>query len=453
NEEDLEDSSKQGRKIANIDQDSDISLVHHDADIQRRYEDISTVELNISTAKPVTTAGVSTTEPDISTTNVPVSTAGAEANTAIERQSEPEQTTTKLKQRQERAGLEAAIRLQEQLNEEESQRIVRDTEIAQRLQEEIDTAKRQRMAQRLQAEEKERYSKVDKARLLVELINERKRVFAQQRAEQRRNKPMTQAQQRTYICNYIKHMGSYTLQQLKKLSFDKIKDLFETTIKRVKDFVPMESDRLVPKIAAGSSKRDAKEELNQESSKKQKTEDESEPTEALKDKESDELSQEHLQQLMIIVPEVGMNVEAVQTKYPIIDWEVYSKDTMKYWKIIRVGDHTEVYQIFEDMLKNFDRDDLVKLWELVKERFSLTEPTHDKERALWVELKILFEPNEDDTLWKLQRYMHDPLTWRLYDTCGVHHVSTDRGHDIFMLVEKDYPLTRGLLTLMLCNKL
>ncbi|GKE69759.1 hypothetical protein Tco_1527831, partial [Tanacetum coccineum] len=55
--------------------------------------------------------------------------------------------------------------------------------------------------------------------------------------------------------------------------------------------------------------------------------------------------------------------------------------------------------------------------------------------------------------WKLQRYMHDPLTWRLYDICGVHHVSTDRGHDIFMLVEKDYPLTRGLLTLMLCNKL
>ncbi|GKE25454.1 hypothetical protein Tco_1440838 [Tanacetum coccineum] len=49
--------------------------------------------------------------------------------------------------------------------------------------------------------------------------------------------------------------------------------------------------------------------------------------------------------------------------------------------------------------------------------------------------------------------MHDPLTWRLYDICGVHHVSTDRGHDIFMLVEKDYPLTRGLLTLMLCNKL
>ncbi|GKE11490.1 hypothetical protein Tco_1415041 [Tanacetum coccineum] len=59
----------------------------------------------------------------------------------------------------------------------------------------------------------------------------------------------------------------------------------------------------------------------------------------------------------------------------------------------------------------------------------------------------------DDTLWKLKRYMNDPLKWRLYDTCGVHHVSTERGHDIFMLVEKDYPLTRALMTVMLVNKL
>ncbi|GKF84954.1 hypothetical protein Tco_0249852 [Tanacetum coccineum] len=77
---------------------------------------------------------------------------------------------------------------------------------------------------------------------------------------------------------------------------------------------------------------------------------------------------------------------------------IYSR---KYWNIIRVGNHTKVYQFFEDMLKVFDRDDLVHLWSLVKERFSLTEPTDDKERALWVELKRLFEPDTDDELWKL----------------------------------------------------
>ncbi|GKE13467.1 hypothetical protein Tco_1417018 [Tanacetum coccineum] len=55
------------------------------------------------------------------------------------------------------------------------------------------------------------------------------------------------------------------------------------------------------------------------------------------------------------------------------------------------------------MLKNFDMDDLVKLWSLVHERFNSTEPTKDKERELWVELKRLFELDDDDTLWKLQR--------------------------------------------------
>nr|GFA86632.1 hypothetical protein [Tanacetum cinerariifolium] len=80
----------------------------------------------------------------------------------------------------------------------------------------------------------------------------------------------------------------------------------------------------------------------------------------------------------------------------------------------------------------FDREDLHQLWTLVKE--------------LWVELKRLFEPEFEDQLWTHnQAFMHDPLDWKLYDTCGVHHVST-KDQEIFMLVERDYPLRRGLAT-------
>nr|GFB91520.1 hypothetical protein [Tanacetum cinerariifolium] len=46
------------------------------------------------------------------------------------------------------------------------------------------------------------------------------------------------------------------------------------------------------------------------------------------------------------------------------------------------------------------------LWRLVKDKFSLAVPTVDKEKALWVELKRLFEPDADDVIQKLQRYMH-----------------------------------------------
>ncbi|GJX97142.1 hypothetical protein Tco_0352940 [Tanacetum coccineum] len=421
-----EDSFNQGRKIAEIDEDPNISLVqqmiHHDAQTQGRQE--YDLEPNFEFTAP---EEVYTAEPDISTANVPVSTAGAEVSTAAEslvyirrsaakrkdkgkEESEPTQTKTNIQQEQERLGFEEAQRLQEQFDEEERQRIASVHKEASTFKpEEWDNMQAQieadeELAHRLQAQERERYSKADKAKLLIELINERKRQFTQQRAQQRRNRP---------------------LNRLNK-SF-----LLEVISERVNYFTPMESDDIVPKVIVGCSKRSAEEELGEESSKRQKIGEESEPTKESKDKESDELSQEQLQQLIIIVPEERMNVEALQTKYLIIDWEVYTEDSRKYWKIIRVGDHTE---------------------DLVRERFSSTEPTDDKEKALWVELKRLFEPDTDDLL-ELQRYMHDPLTWRLYDTCGVHHVSTETGLDIFMLVEKDYPMTRGLPMLMLVNKL
>ncbi|GKE34633.1 hypothetical protein Tco_1453955, partial [Tanacetum coccineum] len=110
----------------------------------------------------------------------------------------------------------------------------------------------------------------------------------------------------------IKERGGYTLQQLRGYSFDEIKTLLETTMRSVNTFVPIESevDRAVPELAAGN-------------------------------KELDELSQEELQQMMIIVLEQGMNVKDLQSKYPIIDWEIYTEGTRKYWKIIRVRNHTE----------------------------------------------------------------------------------------------------------------
>ncbi|GJR95697.1 hypothetical protein Tco_0267871 [Tanacetum coccineum] len=60
------------------------------------------------------------------------------SNLGLRGASNIESYDSKLKQRQERAGYEAAIILQEQLNEEEIQRIAKDAEVAQSLQEEFD---------------------------------------------------------------------------------------------------------------------------------------------------------------------------------------------------------------------------------------------------------------------------------------------------------------------------
>ncbi|GJV34202.1 putative ribonuclease H-like domain-containing protein [Tanacetum coccineum] len=140
-----------------------------------------------------------------------------------------------------------------------------------------------------------------------------------------------------------------------KYSFDELKELFETTMKNVNAFIPMETEdrERASELAAGSSQATITDSAEVGSSKR-----------------AAELELDHE------VPVEEVYVKALHVKYPIIDWEVYSEDTRRYWRIIR---------------------------DLVKERFSTTEPTYDKEKELWVDLKRLFEPDSDDTIWKLQR--------------------------------------------------
>nr|GEY92805.1 hypothetical protein [Tanacetum cinerariifolium] len=69
-----------------------------------------------------------------------------------------------------------------------------------------------------------------------------------------------------------------------------------------------------------------------------------------------------------------------------------------------------------------------ELWALVKETLNIRQAANEKEKELWVELK------------------------RLYDSCDVHHVLS-KDQEIFMLVEKDYPLRKGLAIMMIRNKL
>nr|GFA27284.1 hypothetical protein [Tanacetum cinerariifolium] len=72
---------------------------------------------------------------------------------------------------------------------------------------------------------------------------------------------------------------------------------------------------------------------------------------------------------------------------------------------------------------------------------------------LWVELKRLYEPDVEDLMWThTQNMMHAPVEWKLYDTCEVHHVIS-KDQEMFMLVEKDYPMRKGLPIVMISYKL
>nr|GEY12851.1 hypothetical protein [Tanacetum cinerariifolium] len=127
-----------------------------------------------------------------------------------------------------------------------------------------------------------------------------------------------------------------------------------------------------------------------------------------------EVTEEKIKEMMQLVPIEEVYVEALQVKHPIIDWE---------------------------------------LWSLVKETLSKRPATSDKEMELWVELSRLYEPNVEDQLWThTKNFMHAPAEWKLYNKCGVHQV-TSKDKYIFILVEKDYPLRKGLALVMICYKL
>nr|GEV11715.1 hypothetical protein [Tanacetum cinerariifolium] len=246
------------------------------------------------------------------------------------------------------------------------------------------------------------------------------------------------------------NMVGYKIEYFRGMTYNKVRPIFEMEYKKVQTLFKPDKDVQKPK-----KKRVADETLLQESFKKLKATEvsRSKSTQEIPSNDPKEMTEEDVQNMLESVPVPEFKVEALHVKYPIIDWEIHIEGSRTYWKIIRVGGIAEAYQSFEDMLKGFDREDLVSLWNLVKEKFNSAVPSEDKEKVLWVELKRLFEPDADDVLWKLQRYMHAPLTWKLYTDCGVHHVSSTREHDIFMLTEKDYPLSNAVMILMLSGKL
>ncbi|GJU43759.1 hypothetical protein Tco_1201025 [Tanacetum coccineum] len=153
------------------------------------------------------------------------------------------------------------------------------------------------------------------------------------------------------MSTYLRNMAGYKHTQLKNKSFEEIQMLFDKEMKRVNSFVPMDSE-----VVEGSgkktkssrkeivSKKRAGKELDEESVKWQKLEDDTEKAE--------------FQLCLEMVPrdDEAVNVESLSTKKDVLD-----------------------------------------LYRLVKERFETTSP-EGYARLLWGDLITLFEPNTGMTI-------------------------------------------------------
>ncbi|GJZ85697.1 putative reverse transcriptase domain-containing protein, partial [Tanacetum coccineum] len=121
-------------------------------------------------------------------------------------------------------------------------------------------------------------------------------------------------------------------------------------------------------------------------------------------------------------------------------------------KITRADGSSSFHGDIQALLRRLDRQDLRQLYSLVQERFK-DHPLEGHDLDLWGDLRMIFDPNEEDDIWLNQQYW-ELLRWKLHEYSGVHSLFLDgTSIQINMLVEKKYPLKKAILEKMINLKI
>ncbi|GJS49868.1 hypothetical protein Tco_0599989 [Tanacetum coccineum] len=389
-----------------------------------------------------------------------VSTTGAKKGTAHEEDpnyhneiSAPKKKSKK-ELEQERLSYAEAIRLEEQMDEEQRAQIARDEEIAR------------------QWDEEERKRAMDEAKSTKKIDWNDPSVI---RYHSLKMKPKTIAQARRNMIKYLKNQGNFKISDFKGMSYNDIRPIFEKIWDFNQNIEPMDAEHGIKpmdsehgsEIMKSPEKMKSAEKIEEEDVATQKEMKEVSKGSGAKRKKSiprkstrkrqkmeEDAEKEELKGFLDIIPreEVPIEVESLSTKFPIVDWKTYvlTKNFM-YYQIVKGDGSSKNYKILSEMLEDFDRQDVEELYRLVKERYSTSRP-EGYDLMLWGDLHTLFEPDEEDELWKNQ-HEYNVISWSLYDFCGIHILLMQNGIAIHMLTEKKYPLSQEMISKMLKKKL
>ncbi|GJS41611.1 hypothetical protein Tco_0566654 [Tanacetum coccineum] len=309
----------------------------------------------------------------------------------------------------------------------------------------------------------------------------RRRGCTKNRERDRRNRPMTQAEQREYMIKYLKSQGNnWKIGQLKKLKPDELKEEFDKCVEKVEKFIPMNSEleasKLkrtginlqaevfkkqkitdVPDVTKDESVKREEEfkvqqpilrynirkSLARKGLQKNKSEsarsDTEEDVEAYMDERVDEPSSEEFQ--MGSIPQGSAPAK-------IVKWQILKTGKKGAYQIIR-EDHTNVvYVNFPGLLNDLTRDDLKELYRLMMLKYGDSRPEEEYERVLWGDLKTMFDPpSTEDAVWSLT-HQQKVLSWRYFHSCVVHCLTLEGAH-IHMLTEVKYQLPSRVCQAML----
>ncbi|GJX87410.1 hypothetical protein Tco_0339424 [Tanacetum coccineum] len=309
---------------------------------------VSTAEVNLSTAGETVTYTRRSAE----------KRSRQDKGKAIMIESEPKKKSKK-ELEQERLSFAEAIRLEEQMNEEQRAQIARDEEIAR------------------QWDEEERQRAMAEAKSTKKIDWNDPSVI---RYHTLKMKPKTVAQARKNMIKYLKNQGNYKISDFKGMSYNEIRPIFE----RVWDFnqhiEPMDSEHGSEKMKSPEKMKSA-EKMEEEDVATQKEMKEVSKETGAKRKKSiprkstrkrqkmeEDAEKEELKGFLDIIPreEVPIEVESLSTKFPIVDWKTcVLTENFMYYQVFRGDGCSKNCKVLTEMLEDFDRQDVEELYRLV----------------------------------------------------------------------------------------
>nr|GEV12436.1 hypothetical protein [Tanacetum cinerariifolium] len=207
------------------------------------------------------------------------------------------------------------------------------------------------------------------------------------------------------------------------MSYDDIRSIFEKYFNSNVAFLE-KSEKDLEEEESKALKRKS-ESLEQQTAKKQKL-----------DEEVEELKK-HLQIIPNDEDDVYTEVTPLALKVLVVDYQIHTENNKPYYKIIRANGTHQLFLSFISLLRNFDKEDLEMLWQIVQEKFAYLKPKNFSDDFLLNALKTMFEkPDVEAQVWKNQRGSYGLAkvkSWKLLESCRVHIITFTTTHMILLV--------------------
>ncbi|GJS09922.1 DNA-directed DNA polymerase [Tanacetum coccineum] len=349
----------------------------------------------------------------------------------------------------------------------------------------------------------------DFAARMVALVNTRRKELAAQRAQERRERPMTPSQLRQYMRTYVKNQGpavystGWTMAQVRKLSPEQLQEEFDKIQRAVAFTRGLKRDGSPMSSASSKKLKTGDDEVNVEAPshgvpQEEETAQVEVPSQkaTIEDVDAPSNLASTAQHTASSLKKVGTKKKRLGRKgvhtspstipieegdpetehkvclkyasdadsasdddtpvnlYAVVDWELLPTGLGSINVFYRLDNSRKYFTSLREILHLVTRADLMTLYGRVM-TFYQDKKAEGVGLVLWGDLKVLLdspEVNDGSDVWKNQ-HTWSIQSWKLYSFSGVHVLETVSGLVLHMFVDKKYPLSVSLIERMLDHQL